>query len=234
MEPEGPEIGPDTQADTGTVGQPIVQGENRANGEKDTEEKDLTGKMDPLEEKEPAGILEHTREKEHCENGEITGEMDPAEEKWSEKEHHTGPHPGDVPIPVPGIDRDLPDATVPPGKAGKKKRIPKKPVKPRPITDVHRKTEIFGASGNSFPEPAQVRRHTERNLKDPGFGIPYIAAEKVIHDLVCSLVERQDRISAGIMLDIKFMQEDIGILQDQMYKLKIVKGSAASAAGEKK
>ena len=89
-------------------------------------------------------------------------------------------------------------------------------------------------SAKSFPEePAQVRRRTERNLKDPEFGIPCAAAEKAVQDLVCSLVERQDRMNAGIALDIHVMQEDIGILQDQVYKLKTMK-SGAAAAGEKK
>ena len=60
------------------------------------------------------------------------------------------------------------------------------------------------------------------------------AAEKALQDLVCSLVERQDRVNAGIALDIHVMQEDIGILQDQVYKLKTMKGGAAAAAGEKK
>ena len=82
-------------------------------------------------------------------------------------------------------------------------------------------------------EPAKVRRRTERNLKAE-FGLPYIAAEKALQDLVCSLVERQDRVNAGIALDIHVMQEDIGILQDQVYKLKTMKGGAAAAAGEKK
>jgi len=270
MEQEGPETGPGKLVESGTVGQPVVQGgdhtiENNGAAERDlTGRKDPAGKMEPAGEQDPIRVKGHFREKEprkdtgreeervpaeENESGRVkedsfgekkdrkdanrADEKDPAREKWSEEENLKGPLPGNVPALMPGNDTIGPDATVPPRGKTKKTRIRKKPVTPRPITEVHRKTEIFGASGNSFPEPAQIRRHTERNLKDPGFGIPYIAAEKAIHDLVCSLVEREDRMNAGIMLDIKFMQEDIGLLQDQVYKLKTTKGGAA-AAGEKK
>jgi hypothetical protein len=198
MEPEGPEIGPDNLAGTGTVGQPIVQ------------------------EKEHIEKNEHTEEKKRTED---------REDMW--EKHHAGPHPGNIPILLPGIDQVWPDATVPLKGTGKKNRTKKKPVTARLATEVHRKTELQGMSTKSFPEePAQVRRRTEQNLRNSEFGIPYAATEKAVRDLVCSLVERQDRMNAGIILDIHFMQEDIGILQDQVYKLKTVKSSVA--AGEKK
>ncbi len=53
-----------------------------------------------------------------------------------------------------------------------------------------------------------------------------------MRDLVCSLVEREDRIHEGMLLDINCMQQDIGMLKDQVYALKTMKSGAA--AGEKK
>jgi len=205
MEPEGPEIGPGKLAETGTVGQPIVQ------------EK------------------EHTEEKEYTVETKQTEEKAISEDKGdAEQKEQPEQPPRTVLGGIPGADQVGPDVTVSPKKTGKKTRTHKKPVNPRPVTEVHRKTEIFGSSTKPFPEePAQVRRRTERNLKDPEFGIPFAAAEKAVQDLVCSLVERQDRMNAGIALDIHFMQEDIGILQDQVYKLKTMK-SGVAAAGEKK
>ncbi len=89
-------------------------------------------------------------------------------------------------------------------------------------------------SAKSFPtDPAEIRRRTERDLKNPEFGIPYAVTEKAVRDLVCSLVERQDRMVAGITLDINCMQQDIGMLKDQVYALKTTK-SGPAAAGEKK
>jgi hypothetical protein len=264
MEPEGTEIGLDKNNDTGTAGQPIVQEEEYSQGEIAPVEKDLPENTDPAGEEEPARVKEHngekehrkdtgrteekdpageeeaarvkahTGEKEHRKDTDSKGWKDPAGEKWSEKEHHGGPPPGNVPIPVPDGDPGEHNAGVPFPGTGKKTRVKKKPVNPRPVTDVHRKTEIFGMAGTSFPEePARVRRRTERSLKDPGFGISYAQAEKAMQDLVCSLVERQDRMNAGILLDIRFMQEDIGILQDQLSTLKTRK-SGSAAAGEKK
>jgi hypothetical protein len=229
MEPEGTEIGLDKINDTGTAGQPVVQEEEYSQGESGTVEKDLAEKNESCRvKKDPPG------EKEHLKDTDSMGGKDVAEKNWSEKEHYGGPPPGNVPIPVPDGDPGEHSAGVASPGTGKKTRVKKKPVNPGPVTDVHRKTEIFGMAGTSFPEePARVRRRTERCLKDPGFGISYAQAEKAMQDLVCSLVERQDRMNAGILLDIKFMQEDIGILQDQLYTLKTRK-SGSAAAGEKK
>ena len=81
-------------------------------------------------------------------------------------------------------------------------------------------------------DPAQIRRRTERDLKDAGSEIPYARTEKAVRDLVCSLIERQDRMNRDIFLEINTMQEDIGILKDQVFKLKTMKNS--TAPGSKK
>jgi len=106
------------------------------------------------------------------------------------------------------------------------------PVIAHPVGDVERKTELHGMSSKPPDDPSRVRRRTERDLKDPGFGIPYGQTEKAVRDLVCSLIERQDRMNVSLFLEINSMNEDIGILKDQLYKLKTAK--TGTNAGAKK
>ena len=176
------------------------------------------------------GIIGHPiiQGKEREEEKEYSGEKEQTKEN-----EQTGQPPRTVTDGMSGTDQVVPDATVTRKESGKKRGTKKKPGIARPPTEVYRKTEMLGMSMKSFPEePAQVRRRTERDLKNHEFGIPYAATEKAVRDLVCSLVERQDRMNAGLFLDINSMQEDIGMLKDQVYKLKTVK--SGSAAGEKK
>jgi len=115
----------------------------------------------------------------------------------------------------------------------KKAGTDKNPVIPHPVIEVKRKTEMLGLFTKSSHEgPTQVRKRTERDLKDPEFGIPYAATEKAVRDLVCSLMERQDRMNADIFLEINSMNEDIAMLKDQVYKIRITK--SGTAAGAKK
>jgi hypothetical protein len=119
--------------------------------------------------------------------------------------------------------------------AGNKKKAgtDKKPVIPHPVNEVKRKTELQGMSTKSSPEgPTQARKRTERDLKDPEFGIPYAKTEKAVRNLVCSLIERQNRMNADIFLEINSMNEDIGMLKDQVYKIKTMK--TGTPAGAKK
>ncbi len=145
----------------------------------------------------------------------------------------TGQPPRTLPDTTPGADTVGPDVRETPGKPGKKKISKKKPPIARPVTEVYRKTEMPGMSAKSFAEdPAQIRRRTERDLRNPEFAIPYTATEKAVRDLVCSLMEREDRIHEGILLDINCVQQDIGMLKDQVYTMKTVK--SGPTAGEKK
>jgi hypothetical protein len=155
------------------------------------------------------------------------------EKEHTEEKEQAGQPPRTITGGMPGTDQVGPDATVTRKKAGKKRGTEKKPGIAHPVTEVYRKTEMFGMSTKSFPEePAHVRRRTEQNIKNPEFGIPYAATEKAVRDLVCSLVERQDRMNAGLFLDINCMQEDIGMLKDQVYKLKIT--NSGPIVGERK
>jgi adenylosuccinate synthase len=107
------------------------------------------------------------------------------------------------------------------------------PIIPPPVNEVKRKTELQGMSTKSSPGgPTRVRKRTERDLKDPKFGIPYVKTEKAVRDLVCSLMERQDRMNTDIFLEINSMNEDIAMLKDQVYKIRITK--SGTAAGAKK
>jgi len=114
---------------------------------------------------------------------------------------------------------------------GTKGSTDKKPVITHPALEVERKTELQGMSAKpSHEDPAQIRRRTERDLKDADSDIPYAKTERAVRDLVCSLIERQDRMNIDIFLEINNMQEDIGMLKDQVYKLKIMKTSPAAGA----
>jgi hypothetical protein len=77
-----------------------------------------------------------------------------------------------------------------------------------------------------------IRKRTERDLRLPGAEVPCLKTEKAIRDLVCSLMERQDRMNESIFLEINSMNEDIGMLKDQVYKLRRTKSGTAS--GERK
>ncbi len=75
-----------------------------------------------------------------------------------------------------------------------------------------RKTELRGlAIASSRAAPGSIRKRTEQDLKEPGAEIPYYKTEKAIRDLVCSLIERQDRINEELVLEItnlKYRIED--------------------------
>ncbi|MDD4137702.1 MAG: hypothetical protein PHT99_07425 [Methanoregula sp.] len=60
--------------------------------------------------------------------------------------------------------------------------------------------------------PRTVRKNTEDDLKDRDPEIPYIKTEKAVRDLVCSLMERQDRMNEEILLrviDLQYRMDDI-------------------------
>ena len=126
----------------------------------------------------------------------------------------------------PGPDESLQET-------GTKGKTDKKPVITHPLIEVERKTELQGLSAKpSHEDPAQIRRRTERDLKDADFDIPYAKTERAVRDLVCSLIERQDRMNINFFLEINGMQEDIGMLKDQVYKLRNKK--TGPEAGAKK
>jgi hypothetical protein len=68
---------------------------------------------------------------------------------------------------------------------------------------VERKTELRGLGIVVRREPqSTTRRRTERDLAGRDPEIPCIKTEKAIRDLVCSLMERQDRMNEEIFTRI--------------------------------
>jgi hypothetical protein len=78
---------------------------------------------------------------------------------------------------------------------------------------VERVTALRGQSISRPPEPKSVRRRlTQMEIygKDPE--IPYVKFEMVVRDLVCSLMERQDRMNEEIFYrinDLTYRVEDL-------------------------
>lgn len=67
------------------------------------------------------------------------------------------------------------------------------------------------------------RRQTERDLYDKDPEIPYVKFERAARDLVCSLMERQDRMNEEIFYKIN----DLGYrLEDLEEKLSVAGGSS--------
>lgn len=77
---------------------------------------------------------------------------------------------------------------------------------------VERKTGLRGLSiAPSRAAPASIRKRTEQDLRETDAEIPYQKTEKAIRDLVCSLIERQDRMTEELIreiTDLKYRIED--------------------------
>lgn len=57
-----------------------------------------------------------------------------------------------------------------------------------------------------------LRKNTESDLHEKDPEIPYVKTERAIRDLVCSLMERQDRMNEAILLrviDLQYRMDDI-------------------------
>ena len=77
---------------------------------------------------------------------------------------------------------------------------------------VERKTGLRGLSiGQGRVAPRTIRKRTEQDLRLPDAEVPYFKTEKAIQDLVCSLMERQDRMNEAIFLkliDLEYRVDD--------------------------
>jgi hypothetical protein len=88
---------------------------------------------------------------------------------------------------------------------------------------VERKTELRGQRiGTRREQKKTVRRRTERDLSSADPEVPYAKTEKAVRDLVCSLMERQDRMNEAIFLRINDLgyrlddaEEDIRNMQEE-------------------
>ncbi|PKL69202.1 MAG: hypothetical protein CVV30_06390 [Methanomicrobiales archaeon HGW-Methanomicrobiales-1] len=85
----------------------------------------------------------------------------------------------------------------------------KNPVKP-----VERKTGLRGQAIAPGKNPKIRRQAIIRELMENNSDIPYAAVEKANQDLICSLIERQDRAIEGVLLLITDMQYRLDDLED--------------------
>jgi hypothetical protein len=189
-----------------------------------------SGKEEPENRQENgagAGINEHPG------NGEISDGTGIIRDTINQEKEPDGQPHRTLPGGIPAAANVGMGEAAPRDETRKKGDTDKKPVIEHPVIEVVRKTELQGMSAKPSPDnQAQIRRRTERDLKDADADIPYAKTERAVRDLVCSLIERQDRMNIDIFLEINTMQEDIGMLKDQVYKLKIMK--TRPAAGAKK
>ncbi|MDD1701663.1 MAG: hypothetical protein LUQ31_01615 [Methanoregula sp.] len=78
---------------------------------------------------------------------------------------------------------------------------------------VERVTALRGQGIGRPPEPkSAVRRRTQIDINGKDPEIPYVKFEAAAHDLVCSLMERQDRMNEEIFYrinDIVYRIEDL-------------------------
>jgi hypothetical protein len=79
---------------------------------------------------------------------------------------------------------------------------------------VERATALRGHSIARPKEPTSTtRRQTQLDIYGKDSEIPYVKFEKAARDLVCSLMERQDRMNEEIFLkinDLEYRVDDIG------------------------
>ena len=92
---------------------------------------------------------------------------------------------------------------------------------------VERMTALRGQNiGFGRVEQSTIRKRTERDLRLPDAEVPCFKTEKAIRDLVCSLMERQDRMNEAIFLrinDLEYRVDDV----EQSRKPKVTKQKAA-------
>ena len=78
---------------------------------------------------------------------------------------------------------------------------------------VERRTGLRGQHIGAAPVPAgTIRRQTKAQLNERDPEIPYVKFEAALCDLVCSLMERQDRMNEELlrrMIDLQYRMDDI-------------------------
>jgi hypothetical protein len=78
---------------------------------------------------------------------------------------------------------------------------------------VQRRTGLRGLSIGAARAPARtIRKNTEDDLKERDPEIPYVKAEAACRDLVCCLMEREDRMNEELlekMVDLQYRMDDL-------------------------
>ena len=87
---------------------------------------------------------------------------------------------------------------------------------------VERKTGLHGLGIDPVRKPKRsVRSRTERDLLEYDSEVPYAAVEKANRDLVCSLLERQDRVTESLLLminDLQYRVDDLELALEKVVK----------------
>ena len=132
-----------------------------------------------------------------------------------------------------------PSLGVPRGMSGSaddsKKNKPEQDVDPKdmPLRMVERATGLRGLSFCSARDSKSTsRKRTERDLHSPDAEIPYIKTEHAIRDLVCSLMERQDRMNEAFFLklnDLEYRVDDFELSK----KSRVIKHPGTGKEGQK-
>ncbi|PKL65497.1 MAG: hypothetical protein CVV32_03290 [Methanomicrobiales archaeon HGW-Methanomicrobiales-3] len=90
---------------------------------------------------------------------------------------------------------------------------------------VERKTELRGQGIAARREPkSTMRRRTERDLSSSDPEIPYAKTERAVRDLVCSLLERQDRMNEAIFLKLNDLGYRLDDVEEDMQNLREGRG----------
>ncbi len=84
----------------------------------------------------------------------------------------------------------------------------------KPVKQVERRTGLRGQAIAPGKNPKNRRQAVCRELMENDSDIPYAAAEMANRDLICSLIERQDRAIEGVLLLITDMQYRLDDLED--------------------
>ena len=110
---------------------------------------------------------------------------------------------------VPEPDRVVSGGAGPDKESTDKQAEGKRGTSPRLV---ERMTGLRGLSiGKRGVAPSTIRTRTESDLRQTDAEIPYLKTEKAIRDLVCSLMERQDRMNEAIFLkliDLEYRVDD--------------------------
>jgi hypothetical protein len=111
------------------------------------------------------------------------------------------------------------------GTAGRQEiRAGAPPVEPRAPRLVERVTGLRGQAIDRGTRPSRLdRSRTGRELLEQDSDIPYTAAEKAQRDLVCSLIERQDRVTEQLLLminDLQYRTDDLELAVEAVLRRK--------------
>jgi hypothetical protein len=98
------------------------------------------------------------------------------------------------------------------------KESPKKPGRPHLVTRV---TELNDLQGSPRPTSKErIRRKTMQDLRLPDPEIPYLETERAIRDLVCSILEWQDRMNEVLLRRIIELETGIRDLKADRLRAK--------------